>query len=122
MQLQDILTSISDEDVEHVYESVNGKINSDEGIGAFEKIKGIMYAFRSAYMAKGQQKNMHRSYVSLEKNYKVISGKLDIHLRETSEKRQTTIPKEEATELVSNLHLVLNGFRELAKSIDRDEL
>jgi len=118
MGFSEIIESVSDGEIEEIYDTIRGNRPHERGVEILEKIKAIMYTFRSQFMSMNNDPTMHRTFVSLYKKLESQVFELERHMR-LEQDNLALMQKDEALKIASNLHLLLNSLRSFGRDMDK---
>lgn len=119
MNLSGILSDITDKGIEHIYDSIKGGTPLESGLNEIESIKSILYLFRSQFLSRNNDPNMHRTFVSLYKKLEGQINELETFMRQKAEFNISSMEENKAVEKMSNIHLLINSLRTFADTAER---
>ncbi|MHC1604963.1 MAG: hypothetical protein ACXQTP_03225 [Candidatus Methanofastidiosia archaeon] len=118
-RLEEILSEIKDEDIEKIYWGIKKKEFAHKSAMVLQKIKNTLLLFSQEYVRAGIDTALYRSLVSIDRKIKVVIPPLERYLLDIGEGRTPAIDANAAQKLVSNLHLLINGLRGMAREVKR---
>jgi len=118
-KLEEVFSGRVCDKIEQLYEGINEDGKAESSLGVLRDIESILQEFRKETEGMDIDKSLNIQLATQFKNAAAQFLKLEDYFESVKGGGEPSMDKDTATKYASNLHLILNGFVDYAKELDR---
>jgi hypothetical protein len=105
--------------VERLYDGINDRTYAEDSLQVLREIESILREFREEVAKKDVDRTLGIQLATQYSKVADIYVRLEEYLQDLRDGKTPQMDVEKARKYASNLHLILNGFVDIAHEIDR---